>query len=439
MMSRSVFVLALVIAAAFSAPVVPSDMVPEEEMSMVQTKQHVKATVLSQAQATNADDFSADSNADFATMIGGAAPQPQTANVESATASADMVDDIPPPVQASTPDEWTRPAGDTEFKYEFQPDFHSLAKPPPVTGSQSAYLSKAGNAKEAQVLAEDKEIAAEEQAAALKQAEADSEKAREVQSLQNEKNEVKTLMNTAAAAAAAYKTAKQFHDLEVKREKEAEAAAAAQMKLVREAEATLAHQKAIYKAKEVLVAKAKDDEMHSRFKAEFKGRQYTKARDAAIKADNDFRQTEHEEAKKQKFREVAEKAVAKEAQREAAEESAEAKEAGDSITAENIDKENEDGSVGAVVKPLPSTPPASEDESEDESEDTDGCSNCVSLPDVYANAGGSCGDCDEWAKKGQCDLDTYKDFMSQYCAKSCGCKLTVKEVTPVLLAMPHKH
>lgn len=430
-MSRTLFAIALLLAAATAAPVSPgADIVPEEETTMMQLKVPTKTTVLSQA--ANADDFTADSNADFASMIGGTATEGSaSADSEAADDAADeassSVPDVPPPVAASTPDTYANPPGNTEFKYEFQPEFRSLAKPPPVTGSQTAYLSKAGSAKQAQVMAEDKEIAAEEQAAALKQAEADSEKAREVQALMNQKNEVKTLMNTAAAAAAAYKTAKQFHDLEVKREKEAEEAEAAQLKIVKEAEATLAHQKAILNEKKEGVSKAKADEMHSRFKAEFKGHQYTKARDAAIKADNDYRQTEHEEVKKQKFREVAEKAVAKEAKREAAEEEESAKAAGDSITEEDIKSEGGDGSIGAA-EPT-STPKAS---------GSAGCSDCTQLPDLYANAGGSCDDCAEWAEKGQCDAGDYKDFMSQYCAKSCGCKLTAPATVTALLAMPPK-
>merc|ERR1719183_2183614 len=105
--------------------------------------------------------------------------------------------------------------------------------------------------------------------------------------------------------------------------------------------ATLKHQKDILARKKKDTAHAKGDEMHARFKAEFKGHQYTKARDAAVKADNDYRQTEHEEVKKQKFREVAEKAVAKEALREAAEEASSAHAAGQSAGSQF-----KDGAVG---------------------------------------------------------------------------------------------
>merc|ERR1719502_2080623 len=192
---------------------------------------------------------------------------------------------------------------------------------------------------------------------------------------------------------------------------------------------TLEHQKAILAVKDKEVNKAKQDEMHARFKAEYKGHQYTKARDSAIKADNDYRQTEHEEVKKQKFREVAEKAVAKEAKREAAEEAKSAKEAAEAIASQSDASDEEaPAAPAAEPAPAPATTPAG----------AAGCSDCTELPDIYTNAGGSCDDCAEWAKKGQCGLDAYKDFMSRYCAKSCGCKLTVAAEATTLLAMPPK-
>jgi hypothetical protein len=409
--------------------------VPEEEATMVQLKEHTKAAVLSQT--TNAGAFTDASTADFEKMIGGKPGAPVTSTAAPAATMDANPPDVPPPVMAAT-ESWKPPAaGAPEFKYEFQPEFRKLAKPPPVSGTKASYLTKAGSAKAAAVLAEDKEIAASEQAAALKQAEADSEKAREVQALQNEKNEVETLMNTAAAGAAAYKTAKMIHDKMVLAEKQAKEAEDAQKKVVKEVEAELAKQKNILMAKAKELAAAKKAEMHSRFKAEFKGHQYVKARDAAIKADNDYREKEHEEVKKQKFREVAEKAVAKEAQREAAEEAKSAKEAGAAI-ADSASDQDEDVVAAPETTPAPAPPAVVPAPAPVPAPAAAGCSDCTELPDIYTNAGGSCDDCAEWAKKGECALDAYKDFMSRYCAKSCGCKLTVAAETTALLSMPPK-
>lgn len=427
----------LLAATTFAAPT-PAGIVPEEEAAMVQLKEHTKAAVLSQT--TNARDFTDASTADFEKMIGGKPGSVSTTTAEAPPAPADSnPPDVPPPVAAATPEDWEAPAGKVAFKYEFQPEFRKLAKPPPVSGTRGSYLAKAGSAKAAQVLSENKEIAAQEQAAALKQAEADAQKAREKQALQNEKDEVETLMNTAAAAAAAYKTAQIAHDKMVANVEKTEQAEEAQEKVVEEAEAALAKQKNILAAKKKAVAAAKKAEMHARFKAEFKGHQYVKARDSAIKADNDYRETEHEEVKKQKFREVAEKAVAKEAQREAAQEAESAKEAGEAI-ANQSDASDEEVAPAPQVAAAPAAPAAAPPATTPATTAAGaaGCSDCTELPDIYTNAGGSCDDCAEWAKKGQCGLDAYKDFMSRYCAKSCGCKLTVAAEATTLLAMPPK-
>merc|ERR1712046_311093 len=113
-----------------------------------------------------------------------------------------------------------------------------------------------------------------------------------------------------------FKTKSAAHDAAVANVEKSKVEEQKQEAVVATAEATLKQeQDNLKKAKQHVTAMG-NEEQNRRYQAEFAGQQYEHAKAAAIKADNDLQESIHETEEKDKFRQVARKAVEKAAKEE---------------------------------------------------------------------------------------------------------------------------
>jgi hypothetical protein len=271
-----------------------------------------------------------------------------------------------------------------KYSYTFKPDPTVLSRPPSVAGRKEDYEAQATNALGTQTDMESRAITSAEQSAGLNFASHDAALDQQTQQNAAKKVEVEKLMNIAAAHAADFKSKSAEHDTSVANVKKSKIEEQKQAEVVAQAKATLAAEEAnLKKAKEHVTA-MENEEQNRRYSAEYAGQQYETAKATAIKADDDLQEQIHETLEKDHFRKVAREAVEKAAKAEL-----------------------------AKVHSTKATPAAAS---------TETCADCTTLPAIYTQAGGSCADCADWAKKGECDASEYKQFMGRYCAKACGCK-----------------
>jgi len=286
--------------------------------------------------------------------------------------------------------------------YVFAPKYEHLGAPPKVAGRQTDYVAEANNYQASQTEAEQRAVTAAEQSAGLGFASHDAALDEETHRNQAKKLEVEKLMNTAAAHAAEFKKKTEEHDVSVANVKTAKIQEQKQEAIVATAKATLQQEEDNLKKAQEHVTAMENEEQNRRYQAEFAGQGYEHAKAAAIKADNDLQESIHETEEKDKFRQVAREAVEKAAKAE--------------LKAVHEKAESPAAPTPAEAK----------------------CEDCVELPEMYTSAGGTCSDCAQWAKDGQCDEPQYKQFMRKYCAKSCGCPASSAVEVATKLVMPAK-
>jgi len=281
-------------------------------------------------------------------------------------------------------DEPQQMAAGSPYDYTFRPSPTTLDPPPAVAGRQADYVAEANKYLAVQTDSEQRAVVNAEQSAGLGFASHDAALDEETQRNAAKKVEVEKLMNVAAAHAADFKTKNAAHETAVTNVEKAKAEEQKQAAIVKQAEATLQQEKDNWKKTKEHVTAMENEEQNRRYQAEFAGQQYEHAKAAAIKADNDLQESIHETEEKDKFRQVARKAVEKAAK-------------------EELKAVHE----RAVQKVAPA------------SNATEACEDCTTLPSIYAEAGGKCSDCPAWAERGECKEPTYQQFMTHYCRKSC--------------------
>jgi len=294
---------------------------------------------------------------------------------------------------------------DEAYDYTFRPNPTKLDPAPAVAGRQADYVAEANNYLGSQTDAEQRAVTKAEQSAGLTYASHDAALDEETMRNSAKKLEVEKLMNVAAGHAADFKSKSAAHDTSVLNVQKAKGEEQKQAAIVQQAEATLKQEKENWKKTKEHVTAMENEEQNRRYQAEFAGQQYEHAKAEAIKADNDLQESIHETEEKDKFRQVARKAVEKAA------------------------KEELKAVHEKAVKPTPIKTNTSELVCEDCSGDQ--------LPKVYTEAGGKCSDCPAWAEKGNCEAKEYSEFMHHYCRKSCGCKATAPaQAIQTALKMP---
>lgn len=284
----------------------------------------------------------------------------------------------------------------TRYHVEFSPHPATLAAAPNIAAPPSAYENRAATLKAGEDAASFSAVTHAEVSQGLVDAAQDSKQAERAEEIAAEKAKVEVQFNTAAAKGGIYKQKSKEDDQAIVTVKQARLQEAEAAKEEKAAEAALKAAQEKRKKSQINVSNKEELERRAKYAAEYAGQTYEHIKTAAITADNALKEKEHEAAQEQRYRQVARAAVVAEAQKEA------------SMDAKLMHQHK-------APPALPKAPLKKEHSHKAK------CSNCKTLPAEFSKKGGTCDDCDTWAKAGQCTQPTFKKFMLKYCAKSCNC------------------
>jgi len=305
-------------------------------------------------------------------------------------------------------------AGETRYTMDFVPHPTHLDAPPSISAPPAAYLNRAATLKAGQDAASLSAITHAEVSQGLVDAAQDSKQAERAEEIAAAKAKVEVQFNTAAAKGAIYRKKAQIDDQAILAVKTATLQAEEASKEEKVAEEALKRAKEKKKHAETVVSNKQEIERRAKYAAEFAGQQYEQVKAAATASDNALKEREREAAQEQKFREVARAAVVKEAQKEAAAAAAlvHAHKSPKVVTKTVVVTPSAKGNAKIVTTEHTKTSTVTQATAVS-------CSDCTVLEEKYKKLGGSCSDCQQWAKDNQCKHKTYGDFMSKFCAGSC--------------------